>query len=215
MGKVSPTTGHCGSPNRQSNLQIQPITREIADSLKLADAKGALVAEPQEDSPAATAGIKSGDAILSVDGKTVDDARHLSQLIGGYAPGTTVKLGILRAGKDETVEVKLGKLPAEQKVASADENVKPSSVSDLGLALTPSPDDKGVVVSDVDPNGAAAEQGIQAGDVILAVGGSEVTRPSDVEREVVDAKKAGMKAVLLRVKSGDNTRFVALPFGKA
>ncbi|MBN8999825.1 MAG: Do family serine endopeptidase [Rhizobiales bacterium] len=196
-------------------VQIQPITREIADSLKLADAKGALVAEPQEDSPAATAGIKSGDAILSVDGKTVDDARHLSQLIGGYAPGTTVKLGILRAGKDETVEVKLGKLPAEQKVASADENVKPSSVSDLGLALTPSPDDKGVVVSDVDPNGAAAEQGIQAGDVILAVGGSEVTRPSDVEREVVDAKKAGMKAVLLRVKSGDNTRFVALPFGKA
>ncbi|MBB3930757.1 serine protease Do [Kaistia hirudinis] len=196
-------------------VQIQPVTKDIADSLKLADAKGALVADPQQDSPAAAAGIKSGDAILTVDGKKVDDARNLSQIIGGYAPGTTVKLGIWRGGKDETVEVKLGKMPVEQKVASAQEDVKPSSVADLGLALSPTPDDKGVLVSDVDPNGAAAEQGIQAGDVILAVGGSEVSRPGDVEREVVDAKKAGMKAVLIRVKSGDQTRFVALPFAKA
>jgi serine protease Do len=72
-----------------------------------------------------------------------------------------------------------------------------------------------VTVSDVDPNGSAAQQGIQSGDTILAVGGSEVSRPSDVEREIADAKKQGMKAVLLRVKSGDQTRFVALPFGKA
>jgi len=196
-------------------VQIQPITKEIADSLQLADAKGALVAEPQEGSPATIAGIQSGDAILTVDGKTIEDARNLSQVIGGYAPDTTVKLGIWRDGKNETVEVKLGKMPVDQKVASVQEDVKPSSVADLGLALSPSPDDKGVVVSDVDPNGAAAEQGIQAGDIILAVGGSEVTRPGDVEREVVDAKKAGMKAVLIRIKSGDLTRFVALPFGKA
>ena len=100
-------------------------------------------------------------------------------------------------------------------MASADEPAKAASVADLGLALTASPDNKGVVVSEVDPNGAAAEQGIQPGDIILAVGGSEVSRPGDVEREVVDAKKAGMKAVLVRVKSGDRTRFVALPFGKA
>jgi serine protease Do len=196
-------------------VQIQPITKEIADSLKLADAKGALVAEPQEGSPATLAGIKSGDAILTVDGKKIDDARNLSQVIGGYAPGATVKLGVWRDGKDQTVEVKLGKMPVDQKVASAQEDVKPSSVADLGLALSSAPDDKGVLVSDVDPNGAAAEQGIQAGDIILAVGGSEVTRPGDVEREVVDAKKAGMKAVLIRIKSGDQTRFVALPFGKA
>ncbi len=196
-------------------VQIQPITRDIADSLRLADAKGALVAEPQEGSPATLAGIKSGDAIITVDGKKVEDARNLSQIIAGYAPGTTVKLGIVRAGKDETVEVKLGKLPTDQKMASADEPAKPASVADLGLALTVAPDNKGVVVSEVDPDGAAAEQGIQPGDIILAVGGSEVSRPGDVEREVVDAKKAGMKAVLVRVKSGDHTRFVALPFGKA
>ena len=196
-------------------VQIQPITRDIADSLNLADAKGALVAEPQEGSPATLAGIKSGDAIISVDGKKIEDARNLSQIIAGYSPGTTVKLGIVRSGKDQTVEVKLGKLPTDQKMASADEPAKPASVADLGFALTASPDDKGVVVSEVDPDGAAAEQGIQAGDIILAVGGSEVSRPGDVEREVVDAKKAGMKAVLVRVKSGDHTRFVALPFGKA
>ncbi|HWJ72139.1 MAG TPA: Do family serine endopeptidase [Kaistia sp.] len=196
-------------------VQIQPITRDIADSLNMADAKGALVAEPQEGSPATLAGIKSGDAIVSVDSKTVEDARNLSQIIAGYAPGTTVKLGIVRSGKSQTVEVKLGKLPGEDKMASADQPAKPASVADLGLALTASPDDKGVVVSEVDPDGAAAEQGIQPGDVILAVGGSEVSRPGDVEREVVDAKKAGMKAVLVRIKSGDHTRFVALPFGKA
>jgi len=196
-------------------VQIQPITRDIADSLNMADAKGALVAEPQEGSPATLAGIKSGDAIVSVDSKTVEDARNLSQIIAGYAPGTTVKLGIVRSGKSQTVEVKLGKLPSEDKMASADQPAKPASVADLGLALTASPDDKGVVVSEVDPDGAAAEQGIQPGDVILAVGGSEVSRPGDVEREVVDAKKAGMKAVLVRIKSGDHTRFVALPFGKA
>ncbi len=196
-------------------VQIQPITRDIADSLNLADAKGALVAEPQEGSPATLAGIKSGDAIINVDGKKVEDARDLSKIIASYSPGTTVKLGIVRGGKDQTVEVKLGKLPTDQKMASADEPAKPASVADLGFALTSTPDSKGVVVSEVDPDGAAAEQGIQAGDIILAVGGSEVSQPGDVEREVVDAKKAGMKAVLVRVKSGDHTRFVALPFGKA
>src|SRR5690606_34238385 len=108
------------------------------------------------------------------------------------------------------------KLPGSEKQASLKQDTdKGASVADLGLALTSAPDGKGVVVSDVDPSGSAAEQGIQAGDIILAVGGSEVSRPGDVEREVVDAKKQGMKAVLMRVKSGEQTRFVALPFGKA
>jgi serine protease Do len=197
-------------------VQIQPVTQDIADSLNLKEAKGALVSEPQEESPAQTAGIKSGDAILSVDGKTVEDARNLAQIIAGYAPDTTVKLSVWRGGKAEDVEVKLGKLPGSEKQASLKQGEdKGGSIADLGLALTSAPDGKGVVVADVDPNGAAAEQGIQTGDTILAVGGSEVARPGDVEREVVEAKKQGMKAVLMRVKSGEQTRFVALPFGKA
>lgn len=197
-------------------VQIQPVTQDIADSLNLKEAKGALVSEPQDESPAETAGIKSGDAILTVDGKTIENARNLAQVIAGYAPDTTVKLGIWRGGKAETVDVKLGKLPGSDKLASAKQaDDKGASVADLGLALTSAPDGKGVVVADVDPSGSAAEQGLQAGDIILAVGGSEVSRPGDVEREVVDAKKQGMKAVLMRVKSGEQTRFVALPFGKA
>src|SRR5690606_6964709 len=131
-------------------VQIQPVTQDIADSLSLKEAKGALVTEPQEDSPATTAGIKSGDTILTVDGKTVEDARNLAQIIAGYAPDTTVKLGVWRGGKSETVDVKLGKLPGSEKQASLQQGEdKGASVADLGLALTSAPDGKGVVVSDV------------------------------------------------------------------
>jgi serine protease Do len=92
--------------------------------------------------------------------------------------------------------------------------VKPSALDDFGLSLGPSDDKSGVVITDVDPNGQAAENGLQPGDVILAVGDSAVTAPADVEKKVADAKTGGSKAVLLRVKSGDNTRFVALSFAR-
>ena len=85
-------------------VQIQPVTPEIADSLGLKSQDGALVAEPQKDSPAAKAGIESGDVIVSVDGQTVKDARDLSRRIGGMAPNTKIKLGVLRKGSEKTIE---------------------------------------------------------------------------------------------------------------
>src|SRR5213592_1610353 len=92
-------------------VQIQPVTPEIADSLGLKRAEGALVAEPQTNSPAAKAGIESGDVITSVNGEPVKDARELARTIGGFAPGAAVKLNVLHKGQDKTVNITLGQLP--------------------------------------------------------------------------------------------------------
>ncbi|MEO8669054.1 MAG: PDZ domain-containing protein, partial [Bauldia sp.] len=200
-------------------VQIQNVTQDIADSLGLKDAKGALVSEPQDGGPGLKAGLKSGDAITAIDGKPIDDPRDLASKIASMAPGTTVKVTYWRDGKSNELDVTLGKLPATDKQASADDgstpDVKPTSLDDFGLAIGPSDDASGVVVTDVDPNGQAAEKGLQAGDVIIAVGDSQVSQPNDLEKKMADAKSNGRKSVLLRVKSGEQTRYVALTFTRA
>ncbi|MGA8649278.1 MAG: Do family serine endopeptidase [Xanthobacteraceae bacterium] len=203
-------------------VQIQPVTPEIAEGLGLKKASGALVSEPQANSPAAKAGIESGDVITSVDGNSVNDARDLARRIGTMAPGTSVKLGVLHQGQEKTVTVTLGTLPNE-KAASNQENPRATPDNDmpkLGLTLAPSSkmsgaDGSGVVVTAVDPNGVAADHGFQVGDVILDVGGKAVTNPADVRKQLADARKEGKHALLFRVKSGEGTRFVALPLGNA
>src|SRR3954468_5156083 len=92
-------------------VQIQPVTPEIAESLGLKKAEGALVAEPQANGPAAKAGIESGDVITSVNGESVKDARELARTIGGFAPGAAVKLNVLHKGQDKTIDITLGQLP--------------------------------------------------------------------------------------------------------
>ncbi len=202
-------------------VQIQPVTPEIADSLGLKKATGALVSEPQPNSPAAKAGIESGDAITSVDGNPVADARELARRIGTMVPGTSVKLGVLHQGQEKTLALTLGTLPNERQ-ASNQENrpATPDDMSKLGLTLAPSnkvagADGNGVVVTALDPNSVAADHGFQVGDVILDVGGKSVTNPADVRKQLADARKEGKHALLFRVKSTEGTRFVALPLGNA
>ncbi len=200
-------------------VQIQAITPDIAASLKLKDSNGALVAEPQDNSPAVKAGLQSGDAILAVNGQSIKDPRDLAMKIAGYAPGSDVKVTYWRDGASHDVDVKLGKLPtADQEAANQQDNGKqqaqPSSLEDFGLSISPSDDKNGVVISDVDPNGQGAERGLQPGDVILSVGEAKVSAPAEVEKKVADAKAAGQKAILLRVKSGEQTRYVALSFAR-
>jgi serine protease Do len=203
-------------------VQIQPVTPDIADGLGLKNAAGALVSEPQPGSPAAKAGIESGDVITAVDGSSIADARELARKIGMMAPGTSVKLSLLHQGQEKTVTLTLGTLPNE-KAASNQEGQHATPDSDmpkLGLTLAPGnkasgSDGNGVVVTAVDPNGLAADHGFQVGDVILDVGGKSVSNPSDVRKQLADARKEGKHALLFRVKSGEGTRFVALPLGNA
>ncbi|WP_092497635.1 Do family serine endopeptidase [Faunimonas pinastri] len=193
-------------------VQIQPVNKDIADSLGLKGTDGALVAEPQDGSPAAKAGIKAGDVITKVNGTTVAGPRELARMIAGYRPDTDVKLTYVRDGKEQDVTVHLGKLGNQQ--ASADQNdndVQPDSLSGLGLTLAPSKDGDGVQVSGVDDGSSASEKGLRVGDVITAVNGKPVNNVRSVETAITDAKKSGRRAVLMQIQSNRGSRFVALP----
>ena len=203
-------------------VQIQPVTADIADSLGLKKAAGAMVDEPQSGSPAAKAGIQSGDVITAVNGAPVKDARELARAIGTMAPDTSVKLDIVRNSEPRTITVTLAQMPNEQR-ANADDSdgVKPTSgVPHLGLQLAPASEvsgagDKGVVITAVEPDGPAAEQGLETGNVILEVSGKPVANAGDVREALSEAKSQGKHQILIRAKMGDATRFVALPLGNA
>jgi serine protease Do len=202
-------------------VQIQPVTPEIAEGLGLKQAGGALVAEPQKDSPAVKAGIQAGDVIVSVDGERVKDARWLSRTIGSMAPGKTVRLGIIRKGEEKTVNLTLGELPNTREAradARPDRRGGRSERQDeprLGLSLAPAEREPGVVVAEVDPDSPAADFGFRAGDVILEVGGKTVSTPEDVRKALAAARSEGKRSVLMRVKSEQGTRYVAVPLGRA
>jgi serine protease Do len=199
-------------------VQIQPVTADIADSLGLKQAQGALVDEPQAGSPAAKAGIEAGDVITAMNGATVKDARELARKIGAMAPGSTVKFDVLHSGESKTITLTLGELPNERQ-ANADHQATPSNgAPHLGLQLAPASEvagsgDRGVVVMGVEPEGPAAEHGFKTGDVILDVSGKSVSNVGDVRNALVAARQQGKHDVLLRVKSADATRFVAMPLG--
>jgi serine protease Do len=196
-------------------VQIQPVSAEIADSLNLKGTKGALVAETQSGSPAASAGLKSGDVIVGVNGDRIDGPRELARRIAALGPEKKVDLTYVRDGSERTANVRLGTLPAEKEAAvSAPETTGRASLANLGLSLAPASSvsgaKEGVVVTEVDPDGVAAQKGLKSGDIILEAAGRPVSRPAEISSALDAAKKDGRKAVLLRVKSGDQTRFVAL-----
>lgn len=201
-------------------VQIQGVTDDIAESLGLKEARGAIVAEAQEGSPAADAGIKSGDTILSVDGTSIDGPRDLSKVVAAYDPDTKIKVSVWRDGKEQDIEVTLGRLQDTVK-AEAPAAVEPTSstLEDLGLALTSAADagveGGGVIITEVQPDGPAAEKRLREGDRILEVAGQSVSTPEDVIAAISAAEKDGRKAVLFRIESNENTRFVALPMNLA
>jgi serine protease Do len=206
-------------------VQIQPVTADIAESLGMKKAEGALVAEPQANGPAAKAGIQSGDVITAVNGEPVKDARELARTIGGLAPGNAVKLNVLQKGQDKVVNLTLGQLPntieAKANIDQEDKGsaTKGTGVPKLGLTLAPANSvagagKDGVVVTEVDPKSAAAERGFKEGDVILEVAGKSVANVGEV-RDAIDAARTDNKnSVLMRVKSGGSSRFVAVPLAK-
>jgi len=191
-------------------VQIQPVTEEIAESLGLETASGAIITTPQADSPAEDAGLEAGDVITSVDGETVKGPRELSKLIAGYEPNADIELGVWRDGKSQNVSVKLGELGTEEaSVIPARTEGKTRNLKRLGLKVQET--DEGIVVLDVKPDSRAARRGIRKGDVIAAINGEDVTSFKSLREGMKAANEAGRKSALLEVRRQGRVVFVPVP----
>ena len=199
-------------------VQIQPVTPTIAEAIGLKTPEGALVAQLEPNSPAAKVGIEIGDVITSVNGEAVKDSRDLARRIAAMTPGTAINVSVFRNGQEKMITVTLGELPRTSVEATAAEQRAASEAPTLGLTLAPassvpSAGDRGVVITEINPTGRAAESGLQTGDVIVEVGNNAVNTPADVRKMVDEARKQSKRAVLLRIKRGDAMSFVAVPIG--
>ena len=202
-------------------VQIQPVTSEIADSLGMKGHDGALVVEPQDGSPAAKAGILSGDVVTSVNGTAVKDASDLSKMIAGMTPGASAKVTVWRKGEEKNISLTLGETPKGRDARTGDANSRPAGtdISSLGMTLESAAKvagsgTDGLVVTNVDPDGIASEHGMKTGDVILDIAGNKVAAPGDVNKAISDAQKNGKRMILVRMKSDTVTKFVALPIAR-
>lgn len=196
---------------------IQDVSRDIAESVGLDSANGALVTEPTKDSPADKAGVKSGDVITQVDGKDIKDALDLSRTIAGKNPGTSVELSVWRDGKEQKITVELGKLDEakiaqndQQEQTQPDEPAAPAPTS-VGLTLVPNSDGDGLLIQDVDQSSPAAEKGFAVGDTILEVNNEKVSSVEEFEKAIQAVKDAGRGTALVKAQRDGNTRFIGLP----
>ncbi|SEI19417.1 Do family serine endopeptidase [Tardiphaga sp. OK245] len=207
-------------------VRIQPVTDEIAESLNIKPARGALIAGVDDKGPAKPAGLEPGDVVIKFDGRDVKEPKDLSRIVAGTAVGKAVNVLIIRKGKEETKQVTLGRLeddkPVQASIKATPEAEKPATQKALGLDLTGLSKDlrtkykikdsvKGVIVTGVDAGSDAAEKRLAAGDVIVEVAQEAVTNAADVKKRVDALKKDGKKSVLLLVSNAEGElRFVAL-----
>ncbi|PRD45812.1 serine peptidase [Phyllobacterium phragmitis] len=199
-------------------VQIQPVTKEIAESLGLSESKGAIVAAPQDGGPAAKAGVQAGDVITAVNGETVEDPRDLARKIAAIAPGEKADVTVWRKNAAKNIDISIDAMPKEQQQQASTEKPSqpgtPETLGSYGLTVVPSEDGKGVVITDVNSDSDAADKGIRSGDIIVSVNNKPVKSVSDINAAISDADKAGRRAVLLQLQSNDQSRFVALPIAR-
>jgi serine protease Do len=186
-------------------VTVQPVSSDLADSLGLAQVKGALVSAVTGGSPADRSGVRRGDVITAINGTVVKDSNGLRNQISQLKPGTTAQLTLVRGGQERTLSVKLTELPS---VADNDRETPAVPGSEGGLGLSVRPADGGVEVTGVDPAGPAAEAGIQEGDVVEEVNGTAVKSASDLRSAV--SRQQGKPALVL-VRRGEQTLYVAVP----
>jgi serine protease Do len=208
-------------------VRIQQVTDEIAESLGIKPARGALVAGVEEKGPAKPAGIEPGDVVVKFDGKDIKEPKDLSRVVADTAVGKAVDVVIIRKGEEQTKQVTLGRLEDGEKAVQASnktqpEAEKPATQKALGLDLAGLSKDlrsrykikdsvKGVVITGVDASSDAAEKRLSAGDVIVEVAQEAVSSAADIKKRVEQLKKDGKKSILLLVSNAEGElRFVAL-----
>jgi serine protease Do len=210
-------------------VRIQAVTDEIADSLGLDKAHGALVASVSDNGPAQTSGIQPGDVIVTFDGKPVVDMKHLPRLVAETPVDKVVPVTVWRKRQETSLKVKVGRLQ-ETETASAETPAQTApapkapgaeTVKALGMTLSNvtadlkskfslADDAKGVVVVEVAKDSPGAEKGLRPGDVIMEAAQEEVKTANQVAGKVADAKKSGRKSILLLVERQGDLRFVAI-----
>ena len=209
-------------------VRIQTVNEELAEALGLEKSMGALVAEVTPGGPAEAAGVEAGDVIIKFDGKDVAQMRDLPRLVAETDVEKTVRVVVFRKGQTQTLKVTIGLLDEGALRANADPNQgnrnrepKTTALGEVGLTLRPLSKDAreefgiddeitGVLIAEVDPDGAAGKKGIRPGDVIVEVGQEPVTTPAEVEARVKKAKDAKRKSVLFLIQNKDDLRFVPL-----
>ncbi|BBK31032.1 serine protease Do [Stella humosa] len=206
-------------------VQIQPVTPDIADSVSLDRPRGALVTSVQGDSPALKAGVRQGDVIVGFNNRAVDRVRDLTQAVAMTTAGSRSEVVVWRDGKEVRLTANIARLDAE-KAAANDDPAADEQSGKLGLALAPLDQEarrehripasvRGVLVQKVESDSAAADKGIRAGDVIVKIGGRNVSNPDEVAERVTAAQGERRKSILLLVNRQGTERFVALPLGQA
>ena len=206
---------------------IQPVDDEIAESVGLEEATGALVSNVMEGNPADKGGIQSGDIILKYDGKEIEDDRALVRAAADTPAGKKVKIVVWRGGKEKTMSLSIGEMPSDE-IASVSEDrgselaSTGSPIEALGMMLAPLdatsrerakiPDHAtGVLVTRVDRASTAAQKGVRPGDIIVQVGGVEIVGTEDITKALEAATESKRRTALVRVRRGDAFIFVPLP----
>jgi serine protease Do len=199
-------------------VMIQPVTADIAKAFKLSKAEGALLSDVSAGSPAERAGLKAGDVVTKVDGQSIADSRALQLMIGQLKPGRVVRLSVNRDGNEREYPVTLGEQPGENSDSASQsssnpadraldgvslETLTPAFAQQLGVSRTM----KGVVVRRVDPGSAAAEAGLESGDVILEVNRQPVTTVEQLRRNITSAN---MDSTILLVNRDGRTRYLVV-----
>jgi serine protease Do len=207
-------------------VHVQNVTEEIASSLGLQEPKGALVAKVSPDSPAAVAGIKPSDVILSFDGQPIENMRSLPRAVAATAIGKSVAVELVRDGQTVDLNVTVGRLPEGEDLEDAVKSEiapEPEREDLLGLSISPLTDQlrnrygigksiEGVIITEVKPNSPAAQKNVKPGDVIVEVTQEKVKQPQDVKARLLAVRKSGRRSVLLLLSDAKGElRFVAVP----
>ncbi|MBK6705594.1 MAG: Do family serine endopeptidase [Caulobacteraceae bacterium] len=215
-------------------VSIQALDQDLASSLGLEEPRGALVGSVTPDGPAARAGIQQGDVILTFNGDQIENSRDLTQRVGATAIGATSRVEVLRNGRRQTLNLRLGERPAEQTLVA--NNTPPNATpqpdreesggvaqSSLGVSTRPltaedrtrlalAANDNGLVITSVEPTSDAAQKGIRPGDVIMQAGGRSVRTAAELTTAVEAARRAN-RPLLLQVGNRAGRGFVAVDVG--
>jgi serine protease Do len=206
-------------------VHIQDVDQDLAASLDLDRAQGAMVAQVQPDSPAAAAGVEQGDVILSYNGEAIEQLRDLTKMVADTEPGTDAEIKVWRHGEEVALDVEIGELSRDENVVAM-ANPAEDGTAELGVSLaklTPEAREQmelgdeieGAVVTDVQPDSPAAQKGLRRGDVIIEADHKKVTEPKMVSEAVREAAERGDETILLLVKREGQDRFVAVRLERA